>query len=361
MNTISVVVLNIDDHCRQLSIAVDGIPLYRIFEDCIDDDIGDSVLLPFSNTHDLKDLALLWDCDFFYKGSEDFIRYLTDSPEEEVLPILSCPEDYEDLDCLLLCAYVRKDEDYVYWDRIGRIIHAQNEWDKKAEYGVRCKDVLSEEECKIYGPDTFMSQIDDNWFSEHWREELFHRNMGFLREHYKSPGGVKWLKEVNWKFPADNYWKVVDFFRKEFDFEKYIWQIQFHPRSAFPNLIVSKVSETVTIDYLNRQVIFKKTFTDTQMTQKEAVNIDGESFRELLQFSEIAKLREFEETPEKELHCYSYRDNWILEYYYFTVEEPHRTDGCLSGIYENSPFEEIVNWIIRHYPEHGDLNRMIMI
>lgn len=145
---------------------------------------------------------------------EDFIWFLTDSQEDEVLPLLSCPDCAEELGCLLLCAFVRKDGEVVYWDRIGRIIHEEDEWEKLAQNGFTCKEVMSEEDCRIYGDDTPVAGIDDWWVSEHWREELFQRDKNYLRKHYKSTKGVKWLKEVNWKFSADNYWEIVNFYRE---------------------------------------------------------------------------------------------------------------------------------------------------
>lgn len=213
MNTLTVIKIQMNEYSYQYSVAVDGIPLYKYFEECMDDDISDSVSIPFTDPHDLEDLVLLWECNFYWKGNEDFIWFLTDSQEEEVLPLLSCPECAEEMDCLLLCALVKKDGEHVYWERIGRIRHAENESEQMIQYGFKCKDVLSDKDCDEYGADTPVAEVDDWWVWEHWREELFKRELGFLRSHYKTPDGVKWLKDVNWIFSVENYREVVDFFR----------------------------------------------------------------------------------------------------------------------------------------------------
>lgn len=215
-NALTIVKIEFDNNAYQYSIAVDGVPLYKYFEQCIDDDISDSVAIPFSDSHNLKDMQLLWEHNFYWKGNGDFIWLLTDSLDEEVLPLLSCPECIDEMDCLLLCTFVRKEADCVCWDRIGRIIHEEDEWDKMKQNGLKCKDVLTEEDCRLYGYDTPVAEVDDSWVSDHWREELFQRNKGFLRNHYKSQNGVKWLKEVNWRFSPDNYWETVNFFRDTF-------------------------------------------------------------------------------------------------------------------------------------------------
>ena len=213
MNTLSITKIQLNKIAYQWSIAVDDIPLYKYFEKCIDDDVSDSVALPIKDPHDLKDFTLLWGYDNFWKGNEDFVWFLTDSQEDEVVPLLSCPDCAEEMDCLLLCAFVRKAENVVHWDKIGRIIHEENRWEKMIQSGFTCKEVLSKADGIQYGADTPVAKVDDFWVSEHWREELLQRNKRYLRNYYKTPNGVKWLKEVNWTFSAQNYQEVVNFFR----------------------------------------------------------------------------------------------------------------------------------------------------
>ena len=45
------------------------------------------------------------------------------------------------------------------------------------------------------------------------RIDLFVVDENYLRDYYKTPDGVKWLKDVSWKFSIENYLEVVNFFR----------------------------------------------------------------------------------------------------------------------------------------------------
>lgn len=197
-NTLTITVDHDDHYGDGLTLSIEGIPLHKYFEECMDDDIHDSVAIPWDDPHRLNGLALLWDYPFYWKGNEKFLWFLTDSSENEVVPILSCPDDANEMDCLLLCAYIRKDENYVYWDRIGRIIHEYHEWERKADYGYTCGEILSREKSDKYGYKTPLRSVDDeeadNWLSEHWKDELYRQNINYLLPRYRSQEAVKWLK-----------------------------------------------------------------------------------------------------------------------------------------------------------------------
>lgn len=220
-NSIKITIDHDDFWGDGLTLSIDGIPLHKYFEECMDDDIHDSVVLPWGDPHELNGLALLWDYPFYWKGNERFVWFLTDSSENEVVPLLSCPDDAEEMDCLLLCAYVRKDEKYVYWDRIGRIIHEYHEREKMVSYGYTCGEILSKEKAERYGYNTSVYDVEDedavNWRNDHWDDELYRRNINYLLPKYRSQEVVKWLKDTNWKFPLKNYQGILDFFRRTGD------------------------------------------------------------------------------------------------------------------------------------------------
>ena len=217
-NKLSIIIDRDDHYGDALTLSIDGIPLHKYFEECMDDDIHDSVALPWKDPHDLSGLTLLWDYPFYWKGNERFVWFLTDSSENEVVPILSCSDDADEMDCLLLCAYVRKDEKYVYWDRIGRIIHEYHEWEKMKAYGYTCGEILSKEKAEQYGYNTSIYDIEDddawNWIKDHWDDELYRRNIKYLLTRYRSEKAVKWLKDTNWKFPRNMYENILACFRK---------------------------------------------------------------------------------------------------------------------------------------------------
>ena len=139
-----------------------------------------------------------------------------------------------------------------------------------------------------------------------------------------------------------------------FDYEKYIWQIQFHPVHSFPG----KYSYNTTIDYLKRVLIIRRTNADTKRTKtKEIKLMDNSRFEELLRLSEISKIREFERKSDDELRNLDmgYRDGWKLHYCYFTHDDPPMTEGVLGTVYKGNPIEGIDKWIHQYatYDEVG--------
>ncbi len=199
---------------------IDGIPLYRYFEECIEDDISDSVAMPFRDSHDLEDLSFVWIEDYYgyWRGIIDFVWGLIESEEDAAVPVLVCPEDPE-LDCLTLVAYVRKDNEYVYWDRIGRVIlpDADNAHDSWLLSGYKCKEVFSEEKCQQFGPETPVYVMDDyeagQWIDSHGREEFCRRYENYYGEYYKQPGAVRWLSNVHWVFARNDYQERLMYLR----------------------------------------------------------------------------------------------------------------------------------------------------
>ena len=139
---------------------------------------------------------------------------------------------------------------------------------------------------------------------------------------------------------------------QEFDYEKYIWQIQFRPWYIVPR---EHTYKTI-IDCVKRTVTVRRTITNTYMVNERIYDFeDDENFEELLSYSEIAKIHEFESLSDDELRgkvC-GYRDGWGLKYSYFTHEVPPRIDGFLGWVYWDSPFEKITEWLRRNIPDEN--------
>ena len=85
-NTIKIITDYDEQWGEGLTLSIDDIPLNKYFEECMDDDIRDSVALPWKDPHDLGGLALLWDYPFYWKGNKRFVWFLSDSSEDEVVP-----------------------------------------------------------------------------------------------------------------------------------------------------------------------------------------------------------------------------------------------------------------------------------
>lgn len=135
------------------------------------------------------------------------------------------------------------------------------------------------------------------------------------------------------------------------DYSRYIWQIQFQTKSCFETMFPSFSVETTTIDYMDRRCVISRTDKHTQTTVDQIVPIDDDdAFAELLSYSEIAKIREFENMDEEDRQPFDrgYYDGCRLEYTYFTMEDPPITQGTIGRIYENDPIEQIIDWVHRY-------------
>ena len=136
---------------------------------------------------------------------------------------------------------------------------------------------------------------------------------------------------------------------KEFDYEKYIWKIQFQPAC----ISTEKYSFITIIDYVNRVLLIRRTNENTKRTKTKEIKLsDKKCYEELLHLSEISKIKEFENKSADELRKLDsgYRDGWSLCYCYYTHGDPSEIEGELSTIYKGNPIEGIIGWIYRYVP-----------
>lgn len=91
-----------------------------------------------------------WTGELLWKPDNEFIWKLIDSEAEMNVPILVC-EDDADLECIVIVVHIRKEENVVYWDRIG-VLNRHN-WDreKEQESGILCLEKYSDEDWEKYG------------------------------------------------------------------------------------------------------------------------------------------------------------------------------------------------------------------
>ena len=140
----------------------------------------------------------------------------------------------------------------------------------------------------------------------------------------------------------------------EYDYSKYICMLMLTPEGSVPDLTDSKGnSYSVTVDYVNRLVISRKTNINTGRTNTKEYKIDMENSAYLLEHSEINKIRAFERKSKEELFTLDrgYRDGWYIHYAYFTKEKSPITEGTLGTIYAGNPLEMIIDWIYKFYPQ----------
>ena len=128
-----------------------------------------------------------------------------------------------------------------------------------------------------------------------------------------------------------------------FDFDKYIWQIQFHTYDVLSSTYIS----SKIIDYLNKIAIVKDVNILTGEVEEATYTIRKDRFKGLLELSEIKKIIEFEAKSPKELESLNngYRDGCKLEYTYFVQKGSLIHSGDLHYVYDENPIEEILKWV----------------
>lgn len=126
------------------------------------------------------------------------------------------------------------------------------------------------------------------------------------------------------------------------NYQQYIWQFQFHPG----HFLRKEIPYFVTIDYINRKLTINRIDPISSESKSQCFDISDDEFEGLLQYSEIEKIREFENKSEEELSVLEegYRDGWYVEYSYYTQDVPPRTDGALHTLHKENPLEKLVNW-----------------
>lgn len=181
--------------------SIDGktLPEYlQSWADAFPDDKRVRGLAPFSDLWPAWSKSLEWEGDvrFVWKAIE---------LDKAVLPLLLCPDDV-DFTCIVVVAEVEKTEDFVYWNRVGFVLHDREE-------------VNSPAWCQ--------------WISENWAEELYRRRMNYTLPFYRTEGNVFWMKETNWVFDRSEYENMVQEY-----WEMETWRELQHYRPAAEKLAI---------------------------------------------------------------------------------------------------------------------------
>lgn len=156
--------------------------------------------------------ALLW------QGEIRFVWTLIEKQEPVILPLLVCEEDL-DLSCLVFVAYVRKDKDYVYWDKLGYVLHENENFEEEMHRGILYTEAYTDEDWDLYGDNIAGEYLGSNewkqWIAKNWDEELYRRRMNYTLPYYETEENIQWLKEVNWLFGKAEYEACVSFYQKK--------------------------------------------------------------------------------------------------------------------------------------------------
>ncbi|MBQ3513211.1 MAG: hypothetical protein IJA32_05345 [Lachnospiraceae bacterium] len=155
-----------------------------------------------------------WGKGLDYKGDIRFVWKLIEM-DSAVLPLLLCSDDL-DFSCIVMVVDVEKTKDFVYWRRIGYVLHEKEDFKEEKKCGILYLESYSDEDWEKYGDNIALEQVDSlfwkQWISENWEEELFRRRMNYTLPFYQTEGNVCWIKNVEWAFDRFEYDKMVNQF-----------------------------------------------------------------------------------------------------------------------------------------------------
>lgn len=192
---------------------IDGIPLPQYLTEwsaAFPDDKSMELMKPF------EDLCPAWNTNLEWEGDVRFVWKVI-ALEQAVLPLLLCPDDL-DFTCIVIVAEVKKDRDFVYWDRIGYVLHDREDFEEERRSGILKTEAYSDEDWDKYGDNIAWAEADSpewrRWIGENWAEELYRRRMNYTLPYYETEGNVCWMKNVNWVFDRREYEAMTEEFWK---------------------------------------------------------------------------------------------------------------------------------------------------
>lgn len=159
-------------------------------------------------------LCPAWSKRLDQKGDIRFVWKLIEM-DSVVLPLLLCSDDL-DFSCIVIAAEVNKTEDYVYWNKIGYVSHANEDFEEEKQSGILNLCAYSDEDWEKYGDNVALEEVNSyawkEWIGKNWEEELYRRRMNYTLPYYQTEGNICWIKEVGWVFERAEYDQMVKAF-----------------------------------------------------------------------------------------------------------------------------------------------------
>lgn len=213
MNTIDVQPVTTLYGYSESYLLIDGKPIVRY----LDEYVRDEKCPALERFGSLLGLLPAWSGELEWAAENRFIWEMIDRPGTLNVPILVCEDDC-DLSCIVILARIRKTEDFIFWDKIGLLLHENEDFDLEQRAGIANLDSYSEEDWEIYGGNIawveFGSREFFNWIGEHWQEELLRRRRNYTLPYMQKDGNIFWIEDVNWVFAAGQYNHMVEKFRE---------------------------------------------------------------------------------------------------------------------------------------------------
>ncbi|MBQ8983887.1 MAG: hypothetical protein IJ079_09910 [Lachnospiraceae bacterium] len=192
---------------------IDGVDLPTLLDLHVKDTDDDYIK---SEIKSFAGLCPAWNLDLEWRGDVRFVWKLI-GMDSVTLPLLLC-EDDKDFTCIVVVVEMEKNSDFVYWNRIGYVLHDNENFDDEKKSGIMDLEKYSEDDWEKYGDNIALAEIDSKewrqWINEHWDEELYRRRMNYTLPYYKKAENIKWFVQTDWVFDCNEYESMVDKFRK---------------------------------------------------------------------------------------------------------------------------------------------------
>lgn len=161
-------------------------------------------------------LCPAWSKELDWAGDIRFVWKLIEM-DSAVLPLLLCEDDL-DFSCIVIVVEVEKTKNFVYWNRIGYVLHENENFEEEKKNGILNTNFYSDEDWEKYGDNIALENVDSplwkQWISDNWEEELYRRRMNYTLPFWQTEGNVCWIKDVGWVFDKSEYEQMVNTFRE---------------------------------------------------------------------------------------------------------------------------------------------------
>lgn len=156
----------------------------------------------------LLGLLPAWSGKLIWPWENDLVWEMACSEEELNVPILVCEDDC-DLSCIVIVAHIRKTEQVIYWDRIGRVDHSRFDLSQYNQSGILCLEAYTDEDWETYGSNIALEPYGSpeywKWVSENGYEEHIRRQRNYQKPYMQDEQNIEWIWSPGWMFERKQY------------------------------------------------------------------------------------------------------------------------------------------------------------
>ncbi|WFR59448.1 XRE family transcriptional regulator [Anaerocolumna sp. AGMB13025] len=156
-----------------------------------------------------------WGKELVWEADKHFIYELLVAKDTLNVPILVCEDDL-DFSCIVILARIRKEHNYVYWDKIGLLNHDSEDFIIEKKSGILFTEAYNDDDWKNYGDNIALTKVDSkewcDWISKNWYDELLRRRRNYTKPYMQNDKNIIWIENVNWSFDEKDYRVCMDWY-----------------------------------------------------------------------------------------------------------------------------------------------------